>query len=153
MNDPDLFSARADENRAAAAPLAERMRPETIEELVGQDEILGDGALLRRAVEEDRLVSMILWGPPGSGKTTLARIIAGRTGRWFASISAVLSGVKDLRAVIAQAEEVMKFEGRRSILFIDEIHRFNKSQQDALLPHVGIGRGDTDRCDDGEPFV
>ncbi len=137
--DPDLFSARGEAERKAAAPLADRMRPTSFGEFVGQDEIVGEGSLLRRAIEEDRLVSMIFWGPPGTGKTTLARIIAGNTGRRFVAISAVLSGVKELRQIIADAQETLKFDGRRTILFIDEIHRFNKAQQDALLPHVETG--------------
>src|SRR5262245_7386189 len=122
------------------APLAARMRPRTMDEFVGQDDILGPGKLLRRAIASDRLFSsIILWGPPGTGKTTLATIIAHQTKSSFASISAVLSGVADLRAVIAAAKEARQRSQARTILLVDEIHRWNKSQQDALLPHVEDG--------------
>ncbi|MEM6295499.1 MAG: replication-associated recombination protein A [Myxococcota bacterium] len=115
------------------------MRPRTLEDYVGQDHVVGPGKLLRRAIEGDRIPSMILWGPPGTGKTTLAQIIAHSTGAAFETLSAVASGVKDIRAVIARAKERRRFGGQRTVLFIDEIHRFNKSQQDALLPHVEAG--------------
>ena len=128
-----------DERLKNARPLADRMRPETLEEYVGQSHILEKGGLLRKAIEEDRLFSMIFWGPPGSGKTTLARIIAGETKSHFATFSAVLSGVKEIRGVIEEARVELERTGRRTILFVDEIHRFNKAQQDAFLPHVESG--------------
>jgi len=123
----------------ARAPLADRMRPRTLDEIVGQDDLIGKGTLLRRAIESDSITSMILWGPPGSGKTSLARVIAGLTNARFVSFSAVVSGVAEVRAVIAEAQEALSREGRRTILFVDEIHRFNKAQQDAFLPHVESG--------------
>src|SRR5512147_302513 len=134
----DLF------DRAAAAdpsgkPLAERMRPRRLEDFAGQEHVLGPGTALRRAIETDQVPSLILWGPPGTGKTTLAQVIALSTGSAFVSMSAVLAGVKDIREVVAQAQERWKLERKRTLLFIDEIHRFNKAQQDALLPHVEKG--------------
>ena len=121
------------------APLAERIRPQTLDELVGQDEVLGEGRPLRRAIEADRFPSIILWGPPGSGKTTLAHVVRQRTTSHFEALSAVLSGVKELREVLRQAEDRLAQQGRRTVLFIDEIHRYNKAQQDALLSHVESG--------------
>jgi putative ATPase len=121
------------------APLADRMRPRTLEEIVGQEEALGPGAPLRRAIEKDALPSLILWGPPGSGKTTLAHVVRLHTKAHFEAMSAVLSGVKELREVLRQAEDRLAREGRRTIVFIDEIHRYNKAQQDALLSHVEKG--------------
>ena len=121
------------------APLAERIRPATLEEFVGQESLIGPGRPLRLAIEQDRLQSIILWGPPGTGKTTLARVIAKVTRAHFISFSAVLSGIKEIRAVMAEAEETRRRRGRRTILFIDEIHRFNKAQQDAFLPRVESG--------------
>jgi putative ATPase len=121
------------------APLADRMRPRTLDELLGQEEALGKDRPLRRAIEADAAPSMILWGPPGSGKTTLAHVIRRRTRHHFEALSAVLSGVKELREVLREAEERRRREGRRTILFIDEIHRYNKAQQDALLAHVESG--------------
>ncbi|SNB46217.1 replication-associated recombination protein A [Geobacter sp. DSM 9736] len=135
----DLFDNRAAAERLREAPLAERMRPRTLEEYVGQEHLLGQGKLLRRLVESDQLTSLIFWGPPGSGKTTLARIIANATRAHFIFFSAILSGMKEIREVIKEAEDERKFRGRPTILFIDEIHRFNKSQQDAFLPHVERG--------------
>ena len=123
----------------ADAPLADRMRPRTLDELLGQDETLGPGRPLRRALEEDRLRSLILWGPPGSGKTTLAHVVRRLTRAHFEAMSAVLSGVKELREVLHAAEERQRREGRRTVVFIDEIHRYNKAQQDALLAHVESG--------------
>ncbi|MGH9868774.1 MAG: replication-associated recombination protein A [Candidatus Polarisedimenticolia bacterium] len=123
----------------ADAPLADRMRPRTLDEFVGQQEILGSGSLLRRAIEEDTLRSVIFWGPPGSGKTTLARIIARSTQAYFVSFSAVLSGIKEIKDVMREAERHRRAGARRTILFIDEIHRFNKAQQDAFLPYVEKG--------------
>jgi putative ATPase len=136
----DLFDHALKERLASEAPLAARMRPRTVDEYVGQEEIVGPGRLLRRAIEADRLFSsIILWGPPGTGKTTLAQIIANSTKSHFASISAVLSGVPELRKVIAEAKERRKLHNQKTILFVDEVHRWNKAQQDALLPHVEDG--------------
>ena len=121
------------------APLAERMRPRTLDELVGQEALVGPGRPLREAIEHDRLRSIILWGPPGTGKTTLARVIASVTRAHFIAFSAVLSGIKEIREVMAEAEQARRRSGRRTILFIDEIHRFNRAQQDAFLPRVESG--------------
>ncbi len=135
----DLFVDPAVPAPPHDAPLAARMRPRTLDEYVGQEQVVGAGRPLRQMIEADRLPSIILWGPPGSGKTTLASIIAAQTERFFAELSAVNSGVADVRRVIAEAAERVKLSGRRTILFIDELHRFNRSQQDALLPHVEAG--------------
>ena len=123
----------------ARSPLAERMRPRTFDEFVGQEELLSPGKPLREAIERDLLQSIILWGPPGTGKTTLARIIAETTRARFVSFSAVLAGIKEIRDVMAEAERLRRSTGRRTIVFIDEIHRFNKAQQDAFLPRVEAG--------------
>lgn len=128
----------AKQNLLQNAPLADRMRPRTLEEFFGQDELVGGGSFLRSAIENDRVPSMILWGPPGSGKTTLASIIASETKAEFIQISAVTSGIKELRKVISEAQE-NEWQKKKTILFVDEIHRWNKSQQDALLPHVEHG--------------
>jgi putative ATPase len=120
------------------APLAARMRPSTLDEFVGQNDVVGEGRALRRAIESDRVPSMVLWGPPGTGKTTLAEIVAHVTGAQFEKISAVSAGVADLRRIVAQAQQRRRVGGR-TVLFIDEIHRFNKAQQDAILPYVEDG--------------
>jgi putative ATPase len=135
----DLFSHAHQAGIARQAPLAARMRPRTLAEFVGQEHILGPGKLLRRAIEADQLSSIILWGPPGTGKTTLAFVIAGSTHAEFTSLSAVMAGVKDLREVVEQAKQRRSLYGQRTVLFVDEIHRFNKAQQDALLPYVEDG--------------
>ena len=136
----DLFEYSRQEQIRREAPLAARMRPLTLDEFVGQDHIVGEGRLLRRAIESDRLFSsLIFWGPPGTGKTTLAMIIANSTASHFETISAVLAGVADLREVIRRAKERRGMYGQRTILLVDEIHRWNKAQQDALLPHVEDG--------------
>ncbi len=124
---------------SAPAPLAERMRPRSFDEFVGQEDLLAPGRPLREAIERDLLQSIILWGPPGTGKTTLARIIADTTKARFVSFSAVLAGIKEIRDVMTEAERVRRTTGRRTIVFIDEIHRFNKAQQDAFLPRVEAG--------------
>jgi len=135
----DLFSDAADRHARDVAPLAQRLRPAALGEFVGQAHVLGEGSALRRAIEEDRVHSSILYGPPGSGKTTLARIVAASTGAAFEELSAVSATVKDVREVLARARERLGTTGRRTILFLDEIHRFNKAQQDALLPGVESG--------------
>jgi putative ATPase len=135
----DIFEQRAQQAVSAERPLAERMRPRSLDEFVGQGHVVGADGLVRRAVARDRIFSMILWGPPGCGKTTLARIIARETRSHFTQFSAVLSGVKEIRAVVAEAREQLKIHRRRTVLFVDEIHRFNKAQQDAFLHHVESG--------------
>jgi putative ATPase len=135
----DLFSDAAAERIGTVAPLAMRLRPRSLDEFVGQEQVLGEGSALRLAIAEDRVGSMILYGPPGSGKTTLARIVAHTTGAHFEELSAVSATVKDVREVLAAARERLGANGRRTILFLDEIHRFNKAQQDALLPAVEEG--------------
>ncbi len=122
-----------------SAPLADRMRPRALGEFVGQSHVVGDGTLIRSAIQGDRIFSMILWGPPGCGKTTLARIMASETRSYFVQFSAVLSGVKQIRAVIETAQEQKDRLGKKTVLFVDEIHRFNKAQQDAFLHHVESG--------------
>lgn len=135
----DLFDYGKKDKAKQKAPLAVRMRPKTLEEFEGQEHIVGEGKLLRQAIEADKLQSIILYGPPGSGKTTLAHIIANLTNSNFKIINAVMAGVKDIRKVVDEAKEELKFYGQSTIVFIDEIHRFNKSQQDALLPFVEDG--------------
>jgi len=145
MKDPSLrserglFDPQGEGMGKAFAPLADRMRPTSLLEFHGQEHLLGEGKPLRNSIERDQLQSMIFWGPPGSGKTTLARIIASATDSHFISFSAVLSGVKEIREVIKEAEDQRLFHRRRTILFVDEIHRFNKAQQDSFLPHVESG--------------
>jgi len=135
----DLFESSRQDQFRQEAPLAYRMRPRNLDEFVGQAHLVGPGRMLRRMIEADRLSSILLWGPPGSGKTTLAAIIAGRTQSHFETLSAVLAGVKELRELLDAARERRALYGQRTVLFIDEIHRWNKAQQDALLPHVEDG--------------
>ncbi len=134
----NLFDQENEKGELVARPLADRMRPDSLAEFAGQSHLLGSDSLLRRAIEEDRVFSVIFWGPPGSGKTTLAQIIARETKSHFETFSAVLSGVKELRAVIAEAKSQLS-NHQKTVLFVDEIHRFNKAQQDAFLPHVESG--------------
>jgi len=136
---PDLFAAEAERVRQREAPLADRMRPRTLEEFAGQTHLVGAGRLLREMIDGQRLHSVILWGPPGCGKTTLALLVARSAHAHFVHFSAVLSGVRELREIIDEAKEQLKLHGRRTILFVDEIHRFNKAQQDAFLPYVEDG--------------
>jgi putative ATPase len=126
-------------SKTASAPLAHRMRPESLDEVVGQDHLLGHGKPLRQWIETDRLPSLVFWGPPGCGKTTLAQVIARATHSHFASLSAVLDGVKDIKDVVKKSKFYQDVHQKRTLLFVDEIHRFNKAQQDALLPHVESG--------------
>ncbi|MGE0321476.1 MAG: replication-associated recombination protein A [Polyangiaceae bacterium] len=135
---PSLLAARQSK-QSGEVPLADRMRPRSLTEVVGQQQLIGDGKLLARAIRDDRLPSMILWGPPGSGKTTLAHVISEVTRSEFVPFSAVLGGVAELRTIIKEARERRDYHGKSTILFVDEIHRFNKSQQDAFLPHVENG--------------
>src|ERR1051326_1418387 len=145
-NQRSLFDADDAPDAAAPAaasdtpmPLAARMRPRSLDEIIGQEHIIGPGTVLRRAIESDHVPSMILWGPPGTGKTTLAEVIAGATHTYFIRLSAVTAGVVELRKAVETANERRKAYNQRTILFIDEIHRFNKAQQDAVLPHVERG--------------
>src|SRR5215510_10566440 len=136
-----LFPIKPEPGAQAASalqPLAERMRPRTLDEFIGQEKLLGPGKALRAQIESDHLGSMLFWGPPGSGKTTLARLIARLTKSEFVAFSAVLSGIKEIKEVMAGAEYKSR-SGRRTIVFVDEVHRFNKAQQDAFLPYVEAG--------------
>jgi putative ATPase len=134
-----LFGASAKKSAAGGAPLADRVRPSTLADVVGQKHLLAPGSLLTQAIAGDRVRSMILWGPPGSGKTTLARVIAAATQSHFVPFSAVLGSVGELREIVAAARDRLAYQGQRTIVFVDEIHRFNKAQQDAFLPHVEDG--------------
>jgi putative ATPase len=135
----DLFSGAAADRLSARAPLAARMRPRTLDDIVGQSHLVGPGAPLRALIESDRLTSAILWGPPGTGKTTLASVLATTSHKHFVPLSAVSAGVKDVREVVEGARRLLGEQGRGTILFLDEVHRFNRSQQDALLPSVEEG--------------
>ncbi|MCH7786333.1 MAG: AAA family ATPase, partial [Chloroflexi bacterium] len=134
-----LFEHQTQRELEQKAPLAARMRPRSFDEFVGQEHIIGPGTVLRNSIEADRLPSIILWGPPGSGKTTLANLIATVTKSHFARVSGVASGVADLRRAASEARERLGTQGQRTILFVDEIHRFNKAQQDVVLPFVEDG--------------
>ncbi len=141
VENPTLFQAatRHDPELRGSVPLAERMRPATLADVIGQEHLLAPGKLLARAIAADRVPSMILWGPPGAGKTTLARVITHTTNARFVPFNAVLGGLPELREILGEAKKIRAYEGKRTILFVDEIHRFNKAQQDAFLPHVEDG--------------
>ncbi|MEE9583443.1 MAG: AAA family ATPase, partial [Dehalococcoidales bacterium] len=135
----DMFEHQFEKEKLKEAPLAARMRPASFDDFVGQEHLIGEGRVLRKAIESGRLPSIILWGPPGSGKTTLAYIIASTISSHFSPVSAVSAGVADLRRIVAEAKKRRKASQQKTILFIDEIHRFNKAQQDAILPYVEDG--------------
>src|SRR5262249_22724548 len=136
----DLFAAQRAANARAAQPLAAHMRPRTLDEFVGQGHFLGPGKLLRRLLQADRLQSAIFYGPPGTGKTSLAHVIANQTRAHFVALNAVASGIKEVREVLLEARDRLEVDGRRTLLFVDELHHFNRSQQDILLPDVEEGR-------------
>src|SRR5215472_12106305 len=136
---PDLFASAVEERLARRAPLAARLRPRTLDEVVGQQHLLGPGKPLRVLIESDRLSSVILWGPPGTGKTTIARLIAGVTEKAFETLSAVSAGVKDVREVAERARQRLGERSQGTILFLDEVHRFSRAQQDVLLPFIEEG--------------
>src|SRR4051794_17156387 len=139
MGSPDLFAAAVESRLTRRAPLAARLRPRDLDEVVGQRHLLGKKRPLRVLIESDRLSSLILWGPPGVGKTTIARLIAGATEKAFVQLSAVTAGVKDVREAAQAARQRLGERGQGTILFLDEVHRFNRAQQDVLLPHVEEG--------------
>jgi ATPase related to the helicase subunit of the Holliday junction resolvase len=149
---PDLFGT-PEGGKSVEAPLAERLRPREFGDFIGQEDITAPDRPLRRAIEADQLSSVIFWGPPGSGKTTLAHLIARYTKAQFVSFSAVTGGVPELRTIIKAAEQRQVINGQRTILFVDEIHRFNKAQQDAFLPHVERGTLILGRSDHGESLI
>jgi putative ATPase len=149
----DLWQAKREVAVRRAEPLAVRVRPRDLDEVIGQTHLLGPGKLLRRMIDADTITSLILHGPPGTGKTTLAGVIAGRTKRRFVRENAASVGVKRIREIIDEAERVLGDEGKRTILFLDEIHRFTKAQQDVLLGRCGAGADHADRGNDGEPVV
>jgi len=135
----DLFDHALEQRQGKDAPLAVRLRPRNLDEYVGQEHLLGPDRVLRKVIESDQIPSLLLWGPPGSGKTTLAHIISAQTKCYFESLSAVTAGVADLRRVMESSRKRLALSGQRTILFVDEIHRFSKSQQDVILPHVEEG--------------